>query len=357
MSKEGKMIHSPLTNLKEKWAGMDLTTGVKTTLIVFLAFTIGGVIILLIGANPFLAYGVLLDAAFGDVNGFAETMVKASPLLFAGLGIAVAYRAKFWNIGAEGQIIAGGIASALVGIFITGLPAVIHLPLTMLAGAVGGALWGLIPGLLKAKLDVNEVITTLMLNYVMIYLSAYLVHGPMRDPTSGITISPQLQPQAWLPTVIPRTRFHAGILVAIAAAIVMWFVLQKTIIGYQIRTVGENEKAARVGGISVSRTIILTMVFSGGLAGLAGAAEVAGVQHRLVEGFSPGYGYLAIAVALLANLNSLGVIFSSVLFAALLNGADAMQRAASVPVPVINVIQGLVIFFIALRFIKQQRES
>lgn len=357
MIKDGNMGGYLIEDLKKHLKKTDLSKGVRTGLIIILAFAIGAFIILLIGENPLLAYQALLKAAFGNVNGFAETMVKASPLLLAGLGIAVAYRAKFWNIGAEGQIYAGGIMAALVGIYISGLPAIIHIPLTLLAGVIGGAFWGLIPGVLKAKLEVNEIITTLMLNYVMIHLSAYLVHSPMRDPSSGITISPQLQPNAWLPTIVPRTRFHAGILVAIAAAVLMWFVLQKTVIGYQIRTVGENEKAARVGGISVSRTIILAMVLSGGLAGLAGAVEVAGVQHRLVEDFSPSYGYFAIAVALLANLNSIGVIFSSILFAALLNGADAMQRAASVPVPVIYVIEGLVIFFIALRFVEQQRES
>lgn len=348
---------SSLRQFKERLRNLRIGTGAATLLIILLAFAIGGVIILLIGSNPILAYSSLLRAAFGTVNGFAETMVKASPLLLSGLGVAIAYRAKFWNIGAEGQIYAGGITAALAGIYLTGLPAVIHIPLTLLAGAVGGAVWGLIPGILKAELKVNEVITTLMLNYVMIHLSAYLVHEPMRDQTSGITISPQLQPNAWLPTIIPRTRFHAGILVAIFSAVVIWFILQKTSIGYQIRAVGENQKAARVGGISVSRTIILTMLLSGMLSGLAGATEVAGIQRRLVEGFSPGYGYLAIAVALLANLNPLAIIFSSVLFAALLNGADAMQRAADVPVPVIYVIEGLVIFFIALRFIKQQRED
>jgi simple sugar transport system permease protein len=348
---------SLLTKISQRLRKTTLNTGLATVLIILLAFAIGAAIILLIGSDPLLAYGTLLYAAFGTVNGFAETMVKASPLLLSGLGVAIAYRAQFWNIGAEGQIYAGGIVAALAGIYLTGLPVLIHLPLTLVAGAVGGAIWGLIPGVLKARIQVNEVISTLMLNYVMIHLSAYLVHEPMRDKTSGITISPQLQPNAWLPTIIPRTRFHAGILIAIAAAVVIWFVLQKTTIGYQIRAVGENQQAARVGGISVSRTIIFTMLFSGMLSGLAGATEVAGIQHRLVEGFSPGYGYLAIAVALLANLNPLAIIFSSVLFAALLNGADAMQRAASVPVPVIYVIEGLVIFFIALRFIKQQREG
>ncbi|MCZ7545481.1 MAG: ABC transporter permease [Anaerolineae bacterium] len=300
------------------------------------------------------AYGALVYSAFGSVNGFAETMVKACPLLLAGLGVTVAFRARFWNIGAEGQIYAGGIMAAVVGIYITGLPAVVHLPLTVLAGAVGGALWGLVPGYLKARLKVNEVITTLMLNYVIILLAGYLIHGPMRDRASGITISPQLLQTAWLPTVIPRTRFHAGILLALALAVVVYWLLERTVLGFQIRTVGENERAARVAGVRVGRTIILTMIVSGALAGLAGAAEVAGLQHRLVDEFSPGYGFLAVAVALLGNLHPIGVVFASVLFAALLNGADAMQRAASVPVPVIFVIEGLVIVLVSARFFRQR---
>lgn len=334
-----------------------MPTWISTLLIVILAFAIGAVLILAIGANPIVAYRALTHAAFGSVNGFAETMMKACPLLIAGLGIAVAYRAKFWNIGAEGQIFAGGITSAIAGIYITGLPTFIHLPLTLLAGIAGGAVWGFIPGVLKAKLKVNEVITTLMLNHIVVLLAAYLVHAPMRDRASGINISPQLMKSAWLPIVISRTRFHSGILLAVAMAFVIYLLITRTVLGYQIRAVGENRRASLFAGIPVERTIILTMVISGALAGLAGAAEICGVHHRLVDEFSPGYGYLAIAVALLANLEPLGVIFSSILFAALLNGADAMQRTASVPITVIYVIEGLVIIFIAIRFFKRKAGS
>ena len=320
-----------------------------TVAIVALAFAIGGVLILAIGANPLTAYGALIVAAFGSANGIAETMVKACPLLLAGLGIAVAYRARFWNIGAEGQIYAGGTAAALAGIYLSGLPPLVHLPLTLLAGIAGGAAVGFIPGVLKARLKVNEVIVTLMLNYILIQLSGFLVHGPLRDQASGITISPRLLESAWLPIIVPRTRFHLGILLALATALLLHWLLHKTVLGFRIRAVGANARAARTAGIPVESTIVLTMIISGALAGLAGATEVAGVQRRLVEAFSPGYGYLAIAVALLGNLEPLGIILSSILFAALLNGADAMQRTAGVPVPVIYIIEGLVILFIAVR--------
>lgn len=341
-----KIISTTLRNWK---APMEMPGWLSTIVVVVLAFLIGGLLILAIGANPIQAYLALADAAFGSVNGFAETMVKACPLLFAGLGISLAYRAQFWNIGAEGQIYAGGILAAVVGIYLKGFPMAVHLPLTLLAGLAGGAVWGFIPGILKARLRVNEIITTLMLNYIMIQLTAYLVHVPMRDMSSGITISPQLMSSAWLPMVIPRTRFHLGILLAVGAALLFHWVIYKTVLGYQIRAVGENRRAARLAGIRVEQIIVWTVVLSGALAGLAGAAEVSGVQRRLVEDFSPGYGYLAIAVALLGNLEPIGVIFSSILFAALLNGADAMQRAVAVPVPVIYVIEGLVIIFIAIR--------
>jgi simple sugar transport system permease protein len=344
-------------NLQSKLRQVNLAempTVFSTILIVGLAFLIGGVLIFAIGVNPVTAYAALFQAAFGDINGIAETFVKACPLIFAGLGIAVAYRAKFWNIGAEGQIYAGGITAALAGIYLPAMPAILFIPITLLAGALGGAVTGFIPGVLKARLKVNEVITTLMLNYIIIELTAYLVHGPMRDPSSGITISPQLNHAAWLPIVVPRTRFHLGILLAIGAAFFISWLIYQTVLGYQLRAVGERDRTARFLGIPVERTIILTMVISGALAGLAGAAEVSGIQHRLVEEFSPGYGYLAIAVALLADLEPRGVILSSILFAALLNGADAMQRTAAVPVPVIYVIEGLVILFIAVRVLRRK---
>jgi simple sugar transport system permease protein len=323
-------------------------------LIVVTAFGLGAILILVIGGNPLQAYGVLVQTAFGSVNGFAETMVKACPLLLAGLGVAIAYRARFWNIGAEGQIYAGGIAAALVGIYLSGAPALIHLPLTLLAGLVGGGLLGLIPGYLKARLKVNEVITTLMLNYIVIGIASYLVHGPLRDRASGITISPQLAGTAWLPILISRTRFHWGIVLALLAAGLLYVLLDRTVFGFQVRAIGDNIRAARIAGIRVEWVIVWAVVLSGALAGLAGAVEVAGIQHRLVEGFSPGYGYLAIAVALLGNLKPLAIVPSAILFAALLNGAEAMQRAAGVPVSVIYVIEGLVIIFVSIRLTRTE---
>jgi general nucleoside transport system permease protein len=320
-----------------------------TLAIIGASFFVGGLLILAIGLNPLKAYGALLVAAFGSVNGISETLLKACPLLLAGLGIAVAYRAQFWNIGAEGQIYAGGIVAAITGLYLPEMPAWIHLPLALLAGMLGGALLGAVPAILKTRLKVNEVITTLMLNFVMIELTNYLLNKPMRDMVSGINISPQLVHNAWLPIIIPRTRFHLGIIISVVFAGLLYLLMSKTVLGFRIRAVGESARAARIAGIPVERIVVISVIISGALAGMAGATEVAGVHHRLVPHFSPGYGYLAIAVALLGNLEPLGIVFASVLFAALLNGADAMQRAADVPIPVIYVIEGLVIIFVTAR--------
>lgn len=323
---------------------------ISTVLVVLLAFLVGGLLILAIGGDPIKAYLVLIKGSFGDRNGFAETIVKTCPMLLAGLSVAIALRTEFWNVGAEGQIYAGAVLTGLASIYIKGIPAVIHLPLALLAGALGGALWAFIPAILKARLKVNEVITTLMMNYIMTFIFSFLVDGPMRDWVSGLNISPQIEKTTWLPILLAKTRLHSGILFAILAAVILAVVIQKTVLGYQIRVVGDNPRAARFAGIAVENTMVKAVIISGMLAGLAGAIEITGVQHRLIAGFSPGYGFLGLAVALLASLNPIGVIFSALLFAALLNGADAMQRWASVPIAMVAVIQGLVIIFSAIKF-------
>ena len=320
--------------------------------IVLLAFLIGGLVIWAIGADPIKAYNALLDSAFGSVNSLAETLVKACPLILAGLAISVAFRAQFWNVGVEGQIYSGAILATIVGVYVKGLPAAIHIPLSLLSGVVGGVLAGIVPGILKAKLRVNEVISTLMLNYIILDFTSYLVHGPLKDTASNLPISPPLLQSSVLPVLIPHTRLHWGIPLAIAMAFLTYYLIHKTTLGFQIQAVGENPRAAHVAGISIERTLVWTMMISGGLAGLAGAIEIMGVQNRLLENFSPGYGFLGIAVALVAKLSPIGVIFSSIIFAALLNGANTMQSIASVPIPVIYLIQGLVIIFASVGAIK-----
>jgi simple sugar transport system permease protein len=346
------MIESFKTQLPWDKIGLWVRPIITQLGIVLLAFLIGAIVIISIGANPITAYIALLESAFGNINSIAETMVKACPLMLAGLGLTLAFRAQFWNIGAEGQLYMGGVLAAVVGIYFSGLPPFMHMPLALVAAMLGGAFAGFIPVWLKTKLKVDEVITTLMLNYIIILFTSYLDQGPMSDPNISAGISRRLLESSWIPILVRGTRLHWGIPLAILIALMAALLLNKTVLGFQIRAVGENARGARVAGISVEKTIIWTMILSSALAGLAGGIEISGVQHRLIEDFSPGYGFLAIAVALVGKLSPIGVIFSSILFAALLAGADTMQRVAGVPIPAVYFIEGLVIVFASIRTIR-----
>ncbi|UCC65667.1 MAG: ABC transporter permease [Anaerolineae bacterium] len=279
---------------------------------------------------------------------FAESLVISAPYIFAGLAVALGFRGGLFNIGAEGQLFAGGLASVYVGYAISGLPWYIHLPLALLAGIVAGAIWGAIPGFLKARTGAHEVINTIMMNYVAFRLTDYLLQGgPMSRP-DGLPITPEIAPSAYLPALFPRPmRLHAGFFLALAvAALVYWF-LWKTTHGFEIRMVGANPDAARYAGVRITRTTVLTMALSGALAGLAGANQVLGLDHKLVRAFSTGYGFDSIALALLGNSHHEGVVLSSLLFGFLRGGAARMQSMAGVPVELIRIVQGMVIVCVA----------
>jgi ABC-type uncharacterized transport system permease subunit len=279
---------------------------------------------------------------------FAESLVISTPYIFAGLAVALGFRGGLFNIGAEGQLFAGGLASAYVGYSISGLPWYIHLPLALLAGIVAGAIWGAIPGFLKARTGAHEVINTIMMNYVAFRLTDYLLQGgPMTRP-DGLPITPEIKPSSYLPSLFPRPmRLHVGFFLALAvAALVYWF-LWKTTRGFEIRMVGANPNAARYAGVRITRTTVLTMALSGALAGLAGANQVLGLDHKLVRAFSTGYGFDSIALALLGNSHPVGVVLSSLLFGFLRGGAARMQSVANVPVELIRIVQGMVIIFVA----------
>lgn len=310
------------------------------------ALLLGAVLIYMVGINPWKAYKYLVYGAFGSSNSIAETIVKSCPLAFAGLGFAFAFRCGLVNIGAEGQLYLGALASILVGIYVKGLPSVIHIPLAVLAGAAAGALWGAIPGYLKARFGISEVINTIMMNYVGIYFVSYLVHGPLREPPGYYPQTARILPSAAFPKLIPGTRLHAGIFLVILATFLVHHILRNTTLGYQVKAVGFNRDAARFGGINVPLNLIIAMAISGALAGLAGVNEMLGVQHRLLDGFSPGYGYDAIAVALLGRAHPIGVFFAALLFGGLRAGANMMQRSAAVPIQLIYIIQGLVVLFV-----------
>jgi simple sugar transport system permease protein len=330
------------------------------------AFVIAAVIIASTCGEPFPkslsvvseSFSALFRGAFGDPNGILRSLAKATPLLFSGLAIAVALRAGLFNIGAEGQLLIGGLASAWAGYALKGLPLPIHLPLAVLAGATAGAMWAAVPGILKAWRGAHEVIVTIMMNYVAIHLTHYLVNGPLRDHTTNQTATPTVLPSAQLWSLpASATNFSAGFFLALAAAGAVAFLLKKTALGFEIRAVGLSPSAARASGISVSRTVVTAMCLSGALAGLAGAVEVLAVHHRYLDQFSPGYGFDSIAVALLGGLNPPGVTAAALLFGGLKSGANAMYTQTQTPIMIVGVVQAVVVLAIGIRRLRARRDA
>jgi ABC-type uncharacterized transport system permease subunit len=295
------------------------------------------------------AYGALFSGAFGGSGPLSETVVAATPLMLAGLGVALGFRAGLFNIGAEGQLLAGGMAAGLAGFSLHGLPVVIHLPLALLAGFAGGALWGFIPGILKARTGAHEVITTIMLNYVMINLSLYLLSSSLyRRPGRVDPISKVVDVSSRLPHLAGQgLRLNAGIIVALLAAAGVAWLLGRSTWGFELRVAGTNPDAALTAGIDVGRATVVAMSLSGALAGLAGANQVLGVQFSLAPGFSAGIGFAAITVALLGRASPVGVVLAALLFGALQAGGLNMQAATGTPVDIVIVIQSLIVIFVA----------
>ncbi|MEI7885605.1 MAG: ABC transporter permease [Clostridia bacterium] len=317
----------------------------KPIFYVILALLISGIIILLTGKDPILAMVSLGQGAVGGKRQLAETLLKMVPLLLCGLSVAIAYRTSFFNIGAEGQFLMGALAATWFAVGFD-LPAIIMLPMTFVVGALAGGIWCLIVGIIKIKTGASEIINTIMFNYIALRLVGWAVNGPLKD--GYLPQSSEVNSGAVLPILWQGTRLHIGFLIALALAFILQFILFKTVFGYQIRAVGLNLKAANYAGIKSAKRLIQTCLISGGLAGLAGAIELMGVTKRLFEIFSPGYGYDAIAVSLLAQNNPAGVILSSLLFAVLRGGAGQMQRNADVSFVIIYVIQALIIVFVVM---------
>ena len=319
----------------------------KSVWAILLALACGAILIALTGHSPFAAYSELFGGAFLDYWGFAATLTKLSPLLLAGLAVALPLRVGLFNIGAEGQIYMGALFATIVALYGPALSGWFGILACVAAGMAGGALWALIPAALKAYRDLNEVIVTLLMNYVAINIVSYAVNGPMMAEGAPYPYSPEIRESLWLPYVMARTDAHLGAVVALAAALAMFLVLRYTTVGYALTTVGQNPDAARYAGMSVRRHILLSMAVGGSLAGLAGTFEVLGLKHRLFHLFSGGYGYDGIVVAFLANANALGSVAAATFMAGLESGANIMQRATGVPVTVIEAIKGLVVIFVA----------
>ncbi len=310
-----------------------------------------GGLIALAGANVIEAYTVLFASTLDSKFNIVETIVKATPLVLTGLAVAVAFRAKFWNIGAEGQFLLGAMAAVFVGTQ-EGLPTWSLVPLMILCGILAGGLWAVLPAILKTRFKVDDVVTTLLLNFIVFYAMMALLDGPWKDPLSGYPDSPDILMDAEFPILLRATRLHLGALLAAVAAVFVWWLMRFTTLGFAIRAVGESPRAANYAGHNITKVIILTALISGGLAGLAGVGEAAGLHFQVMAGISTGYGYTGIVIAMLARLNPLGVVPSAIFFAIILTGAEAMSRSTGVPVFLADVIQGtaLMTMLIALLF-------
>jgi ABC-type uncharacterized transport system permease subunit len=330
------------------------------------ALAVGAVMLLFLKVNPIEAYAALWDGAFGSTNALAETLVKATPLLLVGLGICISFRGDVINIGGEGQMIVGAILATWVGLTFTGLPGWLAVTIAMLAGFLGGAIWGGIPGLLKAYFSVNEILSTVMMNAIAVQLMNFLLRGPMIDPlqaqkASRIPQTARLLEAFRLPRLAP-TRLHLGVLIAVILAILVYILLWRTTLGYRIRAVGQNPNASRYAGIKVQRYIVLALLLSGAFSGLAGATQVFGVNYRMItdgstSGFTGSAGFNGIVVALFGQLHPLWSIPASILFGALLVGANKMQRVVQVPSALVIALNGLVVVFVvSSEFIRQRRQ-
>lgn len=282
------------------------------------------------------------------INPFFESLVQSTPYIFGGLASALGFRVGLFNIGVEGQLFMGAITGVWAGYAIHGLPAYIHIPVALLFGALGGAIWGFVPGILKAKTGAHEVITSMMMNYIAFRFSDWLLKGPMADPTEYTPKTPWILETAQLPKLFDNPiRFHIGFFVALLMAVLVYILLFKTKWGLELRMVGANQNAARYAGIKITFSTVAAMVMSGALAGLAGANEVLGVNHRLIPAFSSGYGFDSIALALLGKSHPFGVVLAALLFGFLRNGARSMQLTIGVPTDIVSILQALILAFIA----------
>jgi general nucleoside transport system permease protein len=327
--------------------------GIYTPLFaVFLGIVAGAIIMLVSGYNPILGYGALIEGIFGNAEYIGETIRTMTPLILSGLAVAFAFRTGLFNIGVEGQLMVGWLAAVWVGVTFE-LPKVIHLPMAIMAAAIAGALWAFVPGYLKAKFKIHEVITTIMMNYVALYVTAYIIRTYLKasmERTEKVAQSASLASE-YLQMITEFSRLHYGIVVALLAAVLMWFMLWKTKLGYELRAVGYNQHGAHYAGMKVNRNIVLSMVISGAFAGVAGAMEGLGTfQYMSIMAHFTGIGFDGIAVALLGANSALGVVLASGLFGGLKFGAANMENVG-VPPELVEIVIALIIFFVASSYL------
>ncbi|NMC81208.1 MAG: ABC transporter permease [Chloroflexi bacterium] len=327
-----------------------------------IALLIGAIILLVMDVNPLKAYSVLIVGAFGDVSGITQTLVKATPLLLVGLGVTIAFRGGVINIGGEGQLVVGALATTALALELKTWPGWALIPLSLLAGAAAGAIWGGIPGVLRSRLGVNEILSTVMMNAIAAQLANFLLRGPMMDPfqrEAGTFLpeSARIPQQAWLLRLIPQTSLHAGLFIALVLAVLVYIFLWRTSTGYRIRAVGLNPAASRYAGINVPFYETLALTLGGVFAGLAGSVEVMGLHHNMLQYLSSGYGFSGIVAALFGKLHPLGAIPASILFGGLLVGGDKMQRAVQVPSALVDALLGLIVLLVVSSEIYSRRRA
>lgn len=338
--------------MKKKLLRLALQTAAVILLAVLLVLVAGGSPL---EAGYFFVYGI-----FGSLNGFAEIMVKATPLIFVGLGVSVAFSTGFFNIGGEGQLYMGALVSAMITLWLP-VPGLVRVLLAIVASFLAGGFWAFIPAYLKNRMGISETVNTIMFNYIAITILGIAVRGFLQDPSGNLPQSARIPAENALPLLLPPTRLHLGFFIAVACAFILWFIMRRTTLGYELRISGSNRRGAACAGIPVQRSLLLAAVISGGLAGMAGMSELLGVQRRLLENLSGGNGYTAILVALLARNHPLAVVGVSIGFAALQVGANTMQRQMGIPASIVSILTGFIVVMILskdfLKFYREHRQQ
>jgi simple sugar transport system permease protein len=323
---------------------------------VLVTFIVTSVLILLAKANPFAAYYHLLIEPISSRFSVLEVLVKSTPLILTGMAVTVAFASGYFNIGAEGQLYAGAIAATWVGITFTSLPAIAAVPLMMISGAIAGMLWALIPAILKIKLKVDEVVTTLLMNSVMAYIVSWLLNGIWRNPETGAQQSPEIFEAARYVKLVPRSRLHLGFIIAVVVAVIVYILLKKTSLGLKMRASGASKIGAQFAGINVNRTMLVAALVSGGIAGLAGVGEIAGIHYHLINDLSSGYGYTGIIAATLGGLNPIGVLIAALFIGIIGTGSLNVSMALHVPVYLGDVVQStLLLVTLAMLLLQNYR--
>ncbi len=323
---------------------------------IIITFAFTATLVLLVNANPLEAYYYFLIDPLSSQVSAIEVLVKATPLLLVGAAVTFAFAGGFWNIGAEGQLYAGAVAATAIGLQMNEASPWLAIPLMIAGGFLAGMAWVLIPALMKVKLAIDEVVTTLLLNSVALFMVSALLNGPWRNPVSQWPQSPEIAASAIFPKLIPRSRLHLGFILAIIMIAVLWFVLTRTALGMRMRAVGLGPGAARFAGIQVERTMLISALVSGGIAGLAGVSEVAGIHYHLIDAISPGYGYTGILIATLGGLNAWGVALAALFIAVIDTGGQTVSRALGVPVYLGDVIQAtLLLVTLAMLLLQSYR--